>query len=236
MSLRASNAEKANILSKRSQLSLTSEEKDILSQLQSVAGRRLDSLMQIFIDDQFNSTNDNLSITTGSLNTKYIETLALLVRQVPDNDNDILKDIKESNLKLLELFQKLVLLIQTYNAVNASRKELEVQAAILDDPDALSEYINKHYKNVSILNIDENVNLSESFDLKPEYRLYIERFGYPVGGVFDLDRLSRIISELIADGILEPGNYILDTSDETDINQVIVETNPPPEELDIPIE
>jgi hypothetical protein len=217
MSLRGVGSEKGNILSKRSQISLTSEVKDVLGELQSLTGRRIDNSLQTFIDDTFTTYTDvenNLSQTLTTYSPQFGQSLALAVRQTDAGENEVIENIKETNLKTIEALNKIVNLITEYNKANSRRLQLEMKEDILNDPVLLTRYIEEHYNNVNVLRLSETHQIDTTGSLQPQYVEYIAEYGYPEGGIFDLDRLSNIMSRLIGSGVLSASDYTL-SSDTT---------------------
>ena len=72
-------------------------------------------------------------------------------------------------------------------------KALEYKV-ILNDPVKLNEYIEK-LKGRRYLFNPEPVTVVPA-TVKPEYLQYIKLYGYPKGGVFDMDKLARILKDL----------------------------------------
>jgi len=70
-------------------------------------------------------------------------------------------------------------------------KEFEL---ILKDPERLKEYI-KMLQGRTTLFKDSKVQVNP-VTLKPEYAQYIKRFGFPDGGVFEMDKLAIAMNDL----------------------------------------
>jgi hypothetical protein len=70
-------------------------------------------------------------------------------------------------------------------------KEFEL---ILKDPERLKEYI-KMLQGRTTLFKDSTVQV-KPVTLKPEYAQYIKRFGFPEGGVFEMDKLAMAMNDL----------------------------------------
>jgi hypothetical protein len=68
------------------------------------------------------------------------------------------------------------------------------RSSILTDPEKLKEYINSLNKSRKIFP-DSTVQIIAA-KIKPEYLEYIKLYGYPPGGVFDMDKLGEIIKRL----------------------------------------
>lgn len=64
---------------------------------------------------------------------------------------------------------------------------------ILEDPKRLQRYIDKLNRQVAVFP-DANVTIMAA-TLKPEYNEYIRIYGYPEGGVFDMDLLAEILKK-----------------------------------------
>jgi hypothetical protein len=65
---------------------------------------------------------------------------------------------------------------------------------ILNDPEKLNDYINMLRKR-SVLFEPVSVQIIPA-TIKPEYGQYIKRFGYPDGGIFEMDKLAMVMNEL----------------------------------------
>jgi hypothetical protein len=64
---------------------------------------------------------------------------------------------------------------------------------ILEDMAKLEAYINE-IRSRTKLGILPNVAVTAPlFELKPEYKTYIDLYGFPPGGVFDVTKLANII-------------------------------------------
>lgn len=70
-------------------------------------------------------------------------------------------------------------------------KEYEL---ILKDPERLNEYI-KMLRGRTTLFKDSTVQIKPA-TLKPEYAQYIKRFGFPEGGIFEMDKLAMAMNEV----------------------------------------
>lgn len=67
---------------------------------------------------------------------------------------------------------------------------------ILQDPEKLQEYYKAHYETYENKDLSVEVELSLAPAFKPEYGIYIERFGLPINGVFESEQLATILLEL----------------------------------------
>lgn len=92
------------------------------------------------------------------------------------------------------LYQSIIqhaLLLDTESKL-AACQEME---NILKDPVLLQQYINeqKHHRS---LFPESNVALTTQAQLKPQYAEYVSLYGFPTGGVFEMDKLAEIIKRL----------------------------------------
>jgi hypothetical protein len=71
----------------------------------------------------------------------------------------------------------------------------EDMANILKDPVRLQAYIDEQKRNRSLFP-ESNVALTIPAQLKPQYAEYVRLYGFPAGGVFDMDKLAEIIKHL----------------------------------------
>uniref|UniRef100_A0A6C0KID7 Uncharacterized protein n=1 Tax=viral metagenome TaxID=1070528 RepID=A0A6C0KID7_9ZZZZ len=110
--------------------------------------------------------------------------------------------VRASIITSLELLQQS--LNQYMDMITATGKlsAAQTKADILDDATALEEYIQK-LNDTSELNVFPEVTVSAPlFSMKPEYVYYIQRHGFPIGGVFDSVYLASILHD-IEQGILQ---------------------------------
>jgi hypothetical protein len=85
-------------------------------------------------------------------------------------------------------------IIQYSQLVETTRQlsEAQVLVNILKDPVRLQEYI-KQQKSQRELFPESQVKLQTMAQLKPEYNKYIRLYGFPAGGVFDMEKLASIV-------------------------------------------
>jgi hypothetical protein len=70
-------------------------------------------------------------------------------------------------------------------------EECEERSGILDDMKKLQEYIEQLQKSMRIFNPPPQ-NITRASVL-PEHATYLRMYGYPVGGIFDVEKLNNII-------------------------------------------
>ena len=70
---------------------------------------------------------------------------------------------------------------------------------ILNNPENLVNYFRATYTGIGITELNTIVTTVQQPLLRPEYAIYIERHGLPIGGIFDSERMSAILIELNID-------------------------------------
>ena len=70
---------------------------------------------------------------------------------------------------------------------------------ILNNPENLVNYFRETYTGIGIMELNTIVTTIQQPLLRPEYAIYIERHGLPIGGIFDSERMSAILIELNID-------------------------------------
>jgi hypothetical protein len=72
---------------------------------------------------------------------------------------------------------------------------------ILYDREKLVEFIESYYNSFVLL--ETQTQLEREPAIKPQYIRYIQEHGVPPGGVFESEKMSTIIKQLIVEGVLE---------------------------------
>lgn len=70
---------------------------------------------------------------------------------------------------------------------------------ILNNPENLVNYFRSRYTGIGISELDTIVTTIQEPLLRPEYALYIQRHGLPIGGIFESEKMSAILIELNID-------------------------------------
>lgn len=133
----------------------------------------------------------NFKQVSTILNRRYFQYLSIKLSNITYIDYPIYEQLRQSIKKSLQGLYKA---IEQYNVLNNTKQILKTtqeRAAILDDMQKLREYVNNLKKNVSIFP-EMNVTIIRA-EIKPEYAEYIKLYGYPQGGIFDMDRLAEIL-------------------------------------------
>jgi hypothetical protein len=111
------------------------------------------------------------------------------------NQNKDYENIRRGIVESLEgLYQSVLqqnILMDTEAKLSVANKNLET----LYDPVKLKAYIELMNQRRALFD-ESKVKTTVAATLKPEYAEYIRLYGYPVGGVFEMDKLAQIISRL----------------------------------------
>jgi len=96
-----------------------------------------------------------------------------------------------ASLQLLTQQNTLYLsLISTNNKLT----NVQNQANILNNINSINQYLEELSKNISVFNTSPQKIITAQ--ISEEYALYITRYGYPLGGVFDAQKLEQIVYEI----------------------------------------
>jgi len=134
------------------------------------------------------------------LNRKYYQYLSVKISQITYIDYPIYEQLRRSIRYSLEGLYKS---LDQYNKLTSTESILKTtkeKAAILDDMTKLKEYITGLKKQVSVFP-DMNITIIRA-EIKAEYAEYIRLYGYPQGGIFDMDKLGEILITMDINGML----------------------------------
>ena len=125
------------------------------------------------------------------LNRKYYQYLSVKLSKITYIDYPIYEQLRRSIRYSLEGLYKS---IDQYNKLTSTEtilKTTKEKADILDDMAKLKQYITGLKKQVSVFP-DMNITIIRA-EIKQEYAEYIRLYGYPQGGIFDMDKLGEIL-------------------------------------------
>ena len=141
-------------------------------------------------------------------NGDFVKVLQLLSKQNLLSYSTLLESYKKSSISyptyegvrlVLKLYlQGLTKSLDQYLELENSKGKvtlLEERCTILDNMDKLQEYINGLNRTVNLFRSIEPVSVIEAKVL-PEHAIYLRKYGYPVGGIFDVKLLNDIILTL----------------------------------------
>ena len=100
-------------------------------------------------------------------------------------------------LKLyLEGLTKCIMQFLELGDIKIALSKCEERCKILDNMEKLQEYIDELNRTVSLFNCPAPVAIIEA-KILPEHATYLRMYGYPVGGIFDVELLNDIKLQLL---------------------------------------
>ena len=150
----------------------------------------LDTLIKLF----YNFSIGNYNYVETHLTDTFYYNLSIKLISL-QQDGYLFPDYENFRMTItrgLEGIKKAMNLYKTLESTNIKLEMTQARADILDNMDKLKEYINSLGGAVSIFN-DVTVT-SVAAQLKPEIAIYLKLYGYPEGGVFDMERLANAIN------------------------------------------
>jgi len=136
----------------------------------------------------FDEVRENLTIETFEALSKQ---LFLFKSSLADtSDYEIVRNI------IVKSFEALMQMINRFVSCNELEVRLEAatkKAAILDDVQALEDYIKKLVESANVKVLPEVTFTAPLFSVKPEIQRYIDLYGFPEGGVFDVNKLGALV-------------------------------------------
>ena len=138
------------------------------------------------------AVGDYLTLSTN-LTNQYFYTLSISLGNL-NSTNPIYNQLKSSLMYSLQGLQRAYVQYLLLEDTNTAYAIVKDRAGILDDMDRLKEFIDElnSRANTSILG-DYNIESSISAMIAPEYLAYITQYGYPLDGVFDVEKMSKIV-------------------------------------------
>ena len=143
-----------------------------------------------------------------TINAYYLgnfeKVLELLPKEKLESLMEVLYSYKKNSIKyptyekvrsLLKLYlEGLIKCVTQYlDILNLTNKleECEERCSILDDMEKLQEYINQLNRTMRVFNPPPQTVVCAT--IKQEHATYLRMYGYPVGGIFDVEKLNDII-------------------------------------------
>jgi len=159
---------------------------DLLKALYNNIGSSLNTLLQnysigniVAVNNELTEKYDNLAVTIRN-NSKpqylYYEIMRVLLSKTLDGMNQSIRQY----LHLVEALSKLEQCNQYKN--------------ILDDPVKLNDYINNLKDRLYLFDV-EPITMIKTI-IKPQYAEYIRLYGFPSGGIFEIDKIGDILYKL----------------------------------------
>ena len=136
----------------------------------------------------FDEVRENLTIETFEALSKQ---LFLFKSSLADtSDYEIVRNIIVKSFEaLMQMINQLISCEELEVRLEAATKK----AAILDDVQALEDYIKKLVESANVKVLPEVTFTAPLFSIKPEIQRYIDLYGFPEGGVFDVNKLGALV-------------------------------------------
>lgn len=116
---------------------------------------------------------------------------------------------KETFYAILDGIQQAQNLKTTNNEQHATILDLQEQSDILTDIEKLKEYINTHYSGQKAVLFEINTELNVAPVIYPHYLEYIKRHGLPENSVWDSEKMSIIILELLKNKVITQSDIFI---------------------------
>jgi hypothetical protein len=116
---------------------------------------------------------------------------------------------KQTFFIILDGIQQAQNLKTNNNQQAATILTLQEQANILTDINKLQEYVKEHYTGSNAVMFNINTNMRVAPVIYPQYLEYIRRHGLPENSVWESEKMSIIIIELLANGTITQGDIFI---------------------------
>ena len=109
---------------------------------------------------------------------------------------DLFTDYRSFILSTINGVNAAAVLHQINEGVQDENQLLHESHEILHSREKLREYVEKHYGGFNSLLFEVDFAVKNTLTIKPEYEIYIRRYGVPNLGLFDAEKLALILQEL----------------------------------------
>jgi hypothetical protein len=158
----------------------------------------IQKLYQLFSDGKFFEVASLLTQPVYESLSRDFRLLEVDEIKYPEYENIRLSELR-SLQGLYQGVRQYAILVNTENALTTA----EECCATLRDPQKLKDYLDMMQRNRRVFP-DSSITVTKA-TLKPQYAEYIRLYGYPPGGIFDMDKLSDIlISMKISTSTMNP--------------------------------
>ena len=151
-------------------------------------------LEEIFYKYSLGRTEEVAAILTR----EYYEKVAAKLCQLQQPNNDTYEGIRMLINRVLEGINYSIYQAAENREMESELIKLRDQVEMLHDTERLNEYIqNLNEQNRKrLIRLPDQTVTAMAASLKPKYALYLQRYGFPEGGVFEVDRMALICKEL----------------------------------------
>jgi hypothetical protein len=133
----------------------------------------------------------NFQYVTSILTRKYYQYLSIKLTQIMYNDYPIYEQLRITIKYALQGLYKAIQQYQILLETNIKLASVTERASILDDMKKLKEFVKTLKGGGNIF--PDLIITAPMAKIKPEYLEYIQLYGYPSNGVFDMDKLGAIL-------------------------------------------
>lgn len=132
------------------------------------------------------------TLTEDFYKEAYLNNISVLIRKQRTKNNRTLNNILDFLQRNLNIY-KFAYEIYTENKYLKERLiECNEKSSILEDYDKLLKYIVEFSKRLYPIE-EQNVTMTTTPTIKNEYKLYIQKYGFPEDGKFDYTKLQEFI-------------------------------------------
>ena len=133
----------------------------------------------------------NFQYVTSILTRKYYQYLSIKLTQIMYNDYPIYEQLRITIKYALQGLYKAIQQYQILLETNIKLASVTERASILDDMKKLKEFVKTLKGGGNIF--PDLIITAPMAKIKPEYLEYIQLYGYPSNGIFDMDKLGAIL-------------------------------------------
>jgi len=163
----------------------------------------LETYLTLFKNGNFTTLEEQFTeIEKNDIGKKIISDSLYVITEQELEDymdtNQLFKQYRSFIFKIIDGLNAAILLDNKNRGLTVQNQTLQEFSNILSNPALLQDYIDRTYGNVNINSalLSETLTLTTGLELKPEYKEYVELYGFPESGVYDAEKLQEIIQSL----------------------------------------
>lgn len=166
----------------------SSDDKKINPKLKNIL-KKLIEWANLYLTGELTTLRTELSLEVYTTYSRRLYTL----KKKRQTDSEI---VRSSAASMLTTLYSCLSIYEDYQIVTANNIVLKDRVKTLDDMDLLREYLEELQKNLSTEVFGSHDVSVTAVNVNPEYIEYIQRYGYPLNGVFDSDLLGAIAQNM----------------------------------------
>ena len=163
----------------------------------------LETYLTLFKNGNFTTLEEQFTeIEQNDIGKKIISDSLYVITEQELEDymdtNQLFKQYRSFIFKIIDGLNSAILLDNKNRGLTVQNQTLQGFSDILSDPTLLQDYIDRTYGdgNINSALLSETLTLTTGLELKPEYKEYVELYGFPESGVYDAEKLQEIIQSL----------------------------------------